>query len=916
MPKKKAPTGKLPAPSRKVSDNVTQEQTTVIDTDLLIKKTEKKKLILSIISYVMGVMAVLLAVLFVAEFAGYDVWFTPVCCFLFAVLSWASLSVPVLMIYSAVFLPKIVLRKTHIWNLILAGVLCINISLTVGLIALSTAPDRSLSFGEIWKAGWSHHDGAGIIGSYFAWLLREAITPVGGWIVNIALYFILIIFLVGLTLDDAWNFIGKKFTVLYRKIADKIRKKHGKKGKQPSDEELPDDEFTPPESPKKGTKYRNKPHVDPNPYVAVEEPDDKDPQPEEQDNFSAFSSYERAELPGKEPDGWMDGVDPEEVKRTKKLLGEKASEEKAAEERLSPIKRKNTAKEGSAVLKTIFDETKPAETNLTGSPAVIETIDDPQEPSGSSKNSKKEGNQKEDTVSATRTRVITEEPDGTVSGGSLYTFPTLDLLKAVPPAKVDMTEELNMKARKLVETLRSFRVGTKIINISKGPTITRYELQPDEGVRVRSIANLQDDIACNLAAEGVRIEAPIPGKAAVGVEVPNKIRETVYLRSLIEDRRFASAPAKLTAAVGVDIGGDPVYADIAKMPHLLIAGTTGSGKSVCMNCLILSMLYKSSPDEVKMIMIDPKKVEFSVYQGLPHLIIPVVSSAKKAAGALGWAVSEMERRYELMETVGVRDIKNFNRITADDPEFAFMPQLVIIIDELADLMMTAPTEVEESICRIAQKGRACGMHLIIGTQRPSVDVITGLIKANVPSRIAFTVSSQVDSRTIIDIAGAEKLVGKGDMLFAPIGAMKPSRLQGAFVSDEEVEAIVTFIKSHSDAAQYDDSVMSDIDKKAALCGTKGKKAAVEQDIEGFDGDTDPMLKAAIDLAVESGKISTSLIQRRLSLGYGRAAKLIDEMQKKGFVSPPEGQKPRTVLISAAEWAEMCMRSDDSNNGEE
>ncbi len=914
MSKKKVSTGKLPAPSRNASDNAAHRQTTVIDTDLLIKKTEKKKLTLSIISYVMGIAAVLLAVLFVAEFAGYSVWFTPICRLLFAVFSWASLFVPILMIYSAVFLPKIVLRKTHIWNLILASLLCINISLTIGLVVLGTSPDRSMSFVDIWKAGWSHHSGAGIIGSYFAWLLREAITPVGGWIINIALYFILFIFLVGLTLDDAWSFIGKKFTVLYRKITDNIRKKSSKKEKRASNEELPDDEFIPPEPPQKGTKYRNKPHVDPNPYATNEYFDDKDPQSEKQDDFSAFSSYERAELPGKEPEGWMDGIDTEEVRRTKKLLEEKAAEEKAEkEEQLPPIKRKNTEE---SVLKTIFEESQPTETGLEGSPAVIETIDDPKEPSAFSKKVKKEESKKEDAVSATRTRVITEEPDGTVSGGSLYTFPTLDLLKSVPPTKVDMTEELNMKARKLVETLRSFRVGTKIINISKGPTITRYELQPDEGVRVRSIANLQDDIACNLAAEGVRIEAPIPGKAAVGVEVPNKIRETVYLRSLIEDRRFSAAPAKLTAAVGVDIGGDPVYADIAKMPHLLIAGTTGSGKSVCMNCLILSMLYKSSPDEVKMIMIDPKKVEFSIYQGLPHLIIPVVSNAKKAAGALSWAVSEMERRYELMETVGVRDIKNFNRITADDPEFAFMPQLVIIIDELADLMMTAPTEVEESICRIAQKGRACGMHLIIGTQRPSVDVITGLIKANVPSRIAFTVSSQVDSRTIIDIAGAEKLVGKGDMLFAPIGSMKPSRLQGAFVSDEEVEAVVTFIKSHSDVAQYDDSVISDIDKKAALCGTKGKKAAVEQEIEGFDEDTDPMLKAAIDLAVESGKISTSLIQRRLSLGYGRAAKLIDEMQKKGFVSPPEGQKPRTVLISAAEWAEMCMRSDDSNNGEE
>ncbi len=332
---------------------------------------------------------------------------------------------------------------------------------------------------------------------------------------------------------------------------------------------------------------------------------------------------------------------------------------------------------------------------------------------------------------------------------------------------------------------------------------------------------------------------------------------------------------------------------------------------MCLNCLILSMLYKATPDEVKLIMIDPKKVEFNVYNGLPHLIIPVVSSAKKAAGALSWAVSEMERRYELIETVGVRDIKNYNRVTANDPDKEYMPQLVIIIDELADLMMTAPTEVEESICRIAQKGRACGMHLIIGTQRPSVDVITGLIKANVPSRVAFTVSSQVDSRTIIDIAGAEKLIGRGDMLFAPIGAVKPMRLQGAFVSDEEVEEVTSFIINHSEEAVYDDKVLKDIEKEAELCGTKGKKSPSfdGESVADGDGENDPMLKAAIDLAVESGKISTSLIQRRLSLGYGRAAKLIDEMEQRGIVSPPEGQKPRTVLISASEWHEMCMRSE-------
>ncbi len=495
-----------------------------------------------------------------------------------------------------------------------------------------------------------------------------------------------------------------------------------------------------------------------------------------------------------------------------------------------------------------------------------------------------------------------------------YQFPPEHLLKSKPAlANEDISEELNSNAYKLVETLRSFKVRTKVINVSRGPTITRYELAPEEGVRVRAISNLIDDIALNLATTGVRIEAPIPGKAAVGVEVPNKRRETVYLRDLIANDTFRSASAKLTVSVGMDVAGDPVYMDLAKLPHLLIAGTTGSGKSVCMNCLILSLLYKADPNEVKMIMIDPKKVEFSVYNGLPHLITPVVSSAKKAAGALSWAVNEMERRYELIETVGVRDIKSYNNITKDDPTKEYMSQLVIIIDELADLMMTAPGDVEESICRIAQKGRASGMHLIVGTQRPSVDVITGLIKANIPSRIAFTVSSQMDSRTIIDGAGAEKLIGRGDMLFAPIGLTKPIRVQGAFVSDAEVESVVEFVMSQSGETNYDISVMRDIEKEAELCGTKKKGSMPGDDGDGSLGGegADPMLRAAIELAVEAGKISTSLIQRRLSLGYGRAAKLIDQMQDMGIVGAQEGQKPRTVLITASEWAEMVMREKDA-----
>ncbi|MBE6569745.1 MAG: DNA translocase FtsK [Ruminococcaceae bacterium] len=493
-----------------------------------------------------------------------------------------------------------------------------------------------------------------------------------------------------------------------------------------------------------------------------------------------------------------------------------------------------------------------------------------------------------------------------------YNFPPISILTEDTEGQPqNIKEELQENAVKLVETLRSFNVKTKIENISRGPTITRYELCPEPGTKVRSIVNLVDDIALNLATTGVRIEAPIPGKAAVGVEVPNKKQSTVHLRTLIEDEKFSGAKSRLTCCLGADVAGDSIYFDIAKMPHLLIAGATGMGKSVCINSLIVSLLYKAKPDEVKLILVDPKKVELSIYNGIPHLLVPVVSDPKKAAGSLSWAVGEMERRFGLIEAVGVRDVKMFNEVTKNDPDYEYLPQIVIIIDELADLMMTAPDDVEESICRLAQKARAAGMHLIIGTQRPSVDVITGLIKANIPSRIAFTVASQIDSRTIIDRSGAENLIGRGDMLFNPVGAAKPMRVQGAYVSEADVEEIVSYIKNMNQKCEsYSDEVLEQIEKEAQRCGSGKKGGGVSADLEeGMDGEEDPMLRQALELAVESGKISTSLIQRRLSLGYGRAAKLIDRMEQMGYVSPPEGQKPRNVLITKQEFMEMVLKNE-------
>lgn len=493
-----------------------------------------------------------------------------------------------------------------------------------------------------------------------------------------------------------------------------------------------------------------------------------------------------------------------------------------------------------------------------------------------------------------------------------YKFPPIELLSEDVSKKADVNvrEEMHDNAQKLVNVLASFNVKTKIVGVSRGPTITRYELLPEAGVRVRSISNLIDDIALNLATGGVRIEAPIPGKAAVGIEVPNKSAETVYLRSLISNAAFTENKSKIATCLGKNVAGDPIIMDIKKMPHLLIAGATGMGKSVCINCLLVSLLYKAKPEEVKLILIDPKKVEFSIYNGLPHLLVPVVSDPKKAAGSLTWAVNEMERRFGLIEAVGVRDLEGFNEITKNDPEYEYMPQIVIVIDELADLMATAPDDVETSIARLAAKARAAGMHLVIGTQRPSVDVITGVIKANIPSRIAFTVASQVDSRTIIDKSGAENLIGRGDMLYNPVGSSKPMRVQGAFVSEKEVEAIVSYIKTNNapDGTAYSDDIIKEIEVQAAMCGSKkgsGGAAAAGSSAEGED---DPLMDRAMEVAFESGRISTSLLQRRLSIGYGRGAKIIDRMEQLGYVSAPDGQKPRELLITKQDYMEMSVRN--------
>ena len=512
----------------------------------------------------------------------------------------------------------------------------------------------------------------------------------------------------------------------------------------------------------------------------------------------------------------------------------------------------------------------------------------------------------EDAFALTDELLLDEQPEEQEQPENEYVFPTTDMLAAGSANYRTSDEEVAAATEALRQTLEDFHIRVKEVSCSTGPTVTRYEIKPEAGVRVRAIANLVDDIALGLAKSGVRIEAPIPGKAAVGIEVPNDKPATVYLRNLLESPDFVNHKSKVAVCLGADVSGKPVVFDIEKMPHLLVAGATGMGKSVCINCVVMSLLYKARPDEVKLIMVDPKKVEFTMYRDIPHLYCPIVSDPKKAAGALASAVAEMERRFSLIEEVGVRNITGYNEITKDDPEKEYLPRIVIIIDELADLMMTAPDDVETCICRLAQKARAAGIHIIIGTQRPSVDVVTGLIKANIPSRIAFTVSSQVDSRTIIDVAGAEKLIGRGDMLYAPVGASKPLRVQGAFVADGEVERVVTFVKTQNGGAKYNDSFTRQIEEEAGKVGAAGKKGGgADGDFGGGDGEDDKLWEA-VEVVVTEGKASTSMLQRYLKVGYGRAAGLLDRMEELGFISAQDGNKPRRVLVSKSDLDELRM----------
>jgi len=509
------------------------------------------------------------------------------------------------------------------------------------------------------------------------------------------------------------------------------------------------------------------------------------------------------------------------------------------------------------------------------------------------------------------TRKVSEEIEGKTAPEETYQYPPVTLLDQNTSGNVtEVGVELRLTSRRLAETLRSFGVDATAGEVIHGPTVTRYEFTLDQGVKLSKITNLSEDIALALGADAVRI-APIPNKiSVVGIEVPNKAVTAVRIRDVIESRTFADHKSRVAFAIGKDIGGSSIVGDISRLPHVLIAGTTGSGKSVCTNSLIISLLYKSTPDEVRFIMVDPKMVELAPYNGIPHLLIPVVTDPKKAAGALQWAVFEMMKRYKTFSEKGVKDLAGYNALAETDPEMKKLPTVVVVIDELADLMLVAAKEVEESICRVAQMGRAAGMHLVIATQRPSADVITGLMKANIPSRIAFAVASAMESRIILDTSGAEKLIGKGDMLYFPLGMQKPLRVQGCFITPEEIERVISFVKENGKPS-YDEGVMKQIEE-AAKKDEKGKAGSSSDEDDAGSDDGDELLPAAVDIMLEIGQASTSMLQRKLKLGYSRASRLVDQMEERGYVGPFNGSKPREILITKAQWQELKMKM---NGGE-
>lgn len=858
--------------------------------------------------FITAIIQFLIAVLFVFIYfmAGESVWYTVHCVYrgIFGIFGFA---VPAILIYCAY--QNVKDRPTYRFSLktILMCLLLLLISATIYCFGADTSSLGGY-FAELHGSliYSSEHTGAGLIGALLGYPLAKLAGSVGGGIIGIILFLIVLAITLGALLINIFDAVKKPAVRVGEHISDKrqirsevhkrqneLKEAERKKAREEYIRQQVEKQIADPAQSGNGDlrKFRNKPFYQPEGAGESAEAELKQPKPRK-----------------------------------------KKPEEKKSEAPVTDIPETEEMPVFSDDL-TITGQNIDLSTEDFIDISALRENGTPPEPKEAPKKAKKQEPVPEFNI----------QNNSIISGH--YIKPPFNLLEAQPPEQEsNISLELNQNGKMLVETLKSFGVQTTIVNICRGPSVTRYELQPASGVKISKITNLADDIAMNLAATGVRIEAPIPGKNAVGIEVPNKNVSIVKMRGLVESDEFQSSKSKLTVALGTDITGKITLADLSRMPHLLIAGSTGSGKSVCINSMLVSLLYKASPDEVKLLLIDPKVVELGVYNGIPHLLVPVVTDPRKAAGALNWAVNEMLNRYKVFAEYNVRDMHSYNRyvdrqnaeydenaadIHVDDSERSFeedemlaqaqaeisgsdaapekrklekMPQIVIVIDELADLMMAASKEVEESICRLAQMARAAGMHLVIATQRPSVDVITGLIKANVPSRIAFAVKSVIDSRTILDTAGADKLLGRGDMLFSPIGTTKPIRVQGCYVDDTEIENIVDFIKKNK-VVEYDESVIEEIERNAIPENNAGGG-------DELNGDIDPMMEEAIKCVVEAGQASTSMLQRRFRLGYARAGRLIDEMEQMGVVGPHEGAKPRKVLMSYQQWLERNMSASD------
>ena len=746
----------------------------------------------------------------------------------------------------------------------------LGVSLGVGILGHLFAATAEIEWGfpmvvELWKTGVEHTSG-GVIAGFLAMLLRDCISLAGATVLTVILMVVTLLFTFRLTIPGLFR--------AYR--------------------ERPRPEYEPPQ----------REHADPA-KVLVDHVASRQIQRTER-RRSAIADFD---IPVDEP---VLPPPPKETAKKKKKADKFLESLERLEELDQPVqtqipdtapvvetplvvpKAKTPEPEPEPIPAPEPPPVSPQKAKFDAAAAALPDLTLPDDPT---RKAKKDETRLEAAKIASEIAQAEEQP-------AVYAFPPVRLLQEASGAAVDGTEEMQLNAQRLSDTLVSFGIDAHIINVIRGPSVTRYELELDRGVKLSKLTNLADDIALALGATGVRISA-IPDKISiVGIEVPNKLVSTVHIRDVIDSVEFHKSKSRISFAVGKDIGGNCIIGDIAKLPHLLIAGTTGSGKSVCMNSLIISLLFKAKPEEVRLIMVDPKMVELGIYNGIPHLLIPVVTDPKKAAGALQWAVTEMMKRYRMMADAGVRDLDSYNKTCATVEDRQTLPQIVVVIDELADLMLVAAKEVEEAICRVAQMGRASGIHLVIATQRPSADVITGLMKANIPSRIAFAVASAMESRIILDTAGAEKLVGKGDMLYAPLGQGKPRRVQGCFITDDEVQSVVEFIKGNA-AADYDDAVMQEIDQKAKESGSKsGSGGASAASLDEGDSEGDELLPAAVDVILETGQASVSMLQRRLKLGYARAARIVDEMEEKGIVGPFEGSKPRQLLITKEQWQQM------------